>query len=92
MRSFVKVKGVNVPVAKMSIFQIYSAPYYYRNYLYKKDLKEFKNIDTEEVLTFLMVGKEMLTYQPGTTIPEMFNQELMTPKTKMWMKFICSII
>ncbi|MBA0828074.1 hypothetical protein Goarm_012797, partial [Gossypium armourianum] len=36
MRSFVKVKGVNVPVTEMSICQIYDTPYYYRVYLYKK--------------------------------------------------------
>ncbi|MBA0819060.1 hypothetical protein Gohar_022128 [Gossypium harknessii] len=46
MCSFVKVRGVNISVIEMSIFQIYDAPYYYRNYLYKTNLKEFKNIDT----------------------------------------------
>lgn len=25
-------------------------------------------------------------------IPETFNQELITPKTNMWMKFVCSRI
>ncbi|MBA0841145.1 hypothetical protein Goarm_003654, partial [Gossypium armourianum] len=85
MRSFVKVRGVNVPITKMSVCQIYDAPYYYHDYLYKIDLKEFENIDTEEILRFLMEGKEMWTYRMGTTIPEMFNQELMTPKAKMWM-------
>ncbi|MBA0857080.1 hypothetical protein Goshw_007156, partial [Gossypium schwendimanii] len=59
MCSSVKVRGVNVSVTEMSIFQIYDAPYYYRNYPYKTDLKGFKNIDTKEVLRFLMVGKEM---------------------------------
>ncbi|MBA0871559.1 hypothetical protein Goshw_027489 [Gossypium schwendimanii] len=39
-----------------------------------------------------MEGKEMWTYRMGTTIPETFSQELMTPKAKMWMKFICSRI
>ncbi|MBA0725194.1 hypothetical protein Golax_021799 [Gossypium laxum] len=92
MLSFVKVRGVNVPITKMSIFQIYDAPYYYHDYLYKIDLKEFENIDTEERLRFLMEGKGMWTYRMGTTIPEMFSQELMTPKAKMWMKFICSRI
>ncbi|MBA0791417.1 hypothetical protein Gohar_015996 [Gossypium harknessii] len=52
-RSFVKVRGINVPVTKMGICQFYDAPYYYRNYLYKKDLNESKNIDTEEILRFL---------------------------------------
>ncbi|MBA0818861.1 hypothetical protein Gohar_021195 [Gossypium harknessii] len=52
------------------------------------DLKEFKNIDTEKILRFLTEGKEMWTYRAGTTILEAFNQELMTPKAKMWMKFI----
>ncbi|MBA0817858.1 hypothetical protein Gohar_022358 [Gossypium harknessii] len=28
----------------------------------------------------------------GTTIPETFNQELVTPKAKMWMKFVYSRI
>ncbi|KAH1082427.1 hypothetical protein J1N35_022188, partial [Gossypium stocksii] len=28
----------------------------------------------------------------GTTIPETLNQELMTAKTKMWMKFVYSRI
>ncbi|MBA0869688.1 hypothetical protein Goshw_001597, partial [Gossypium schwendimanii] len=58
MDSFVKVRGVNVLVTKMSICEIYDAPYYYHDYLYKIDFKEFKNIDTEEVLRFLTVGKE----------------------------------
>ncbi|MBA0628670.1 hypothetical protein Godav_023353 [Gossypium davidsonii] len=49
MRSFEKVIGFNVPVTKMSIFQIYDTPYYYRNYLFKTNLKEFRNIDIEEV-------------------------------------------
>ncbi|MBA0854658.1 hypothetical protein Goshw_003244 [Gossypium schwendimanii] len=31
----------------------------------------------------------MWTYQTRTTILKTFNQELMTPKAKMWMKFIC---
>ncbi|MBA0624804.1 hypothetical protein Godav_010092 [Gossypium davidsonii] len=92
MHSFVKVKRVNVPVTEMSIFQIYDAPYYYRYYLYKTDLKEFKNIDIEEILRFLTEGKEMWTYRMGTIIPEIFNQELITPKAKMWMKFVCSRI
>ncbi|MBA0696462.1 hypothetical protein Goari_003013, partial [Gossypium aridum] len=55
--SFVKVRGVNVLITKMSICQIYDAPYYYHDYLYKIDLKEFENIDTEEILRFLMEGK-----------------------------------
>ncbi|MFQ6663062.1 hypothetical protein Gotur_030714 [Gossypium turneri] len=89
---FVKVKGVNVPVTEMDICQIYDVPYYYCDYLYKTDLKEFRNIDTEEMLRFLTEGKEMWTYRTRTTIPEIFNQELMTPKDKMWMKFVCSRI
>ncbi|MBA0748102.1 hypothetical protein Gogos_004954 [Gossypium gossypioides] len=92
MRSFVKFRGVNVLVTEMSISQIYDVPYYYHDYLYKTDLKEFKNIDTKKVLRFLMEGKEMLTYRMGTTIPETFNQELMTPKAKIWIKFFCSRI
>ncbi|MBA0782849.1 hypothetical protein Gotri_000670 [Gossypium trilobum] len=44
MRSFVKVRGDNIPVTEMSTFQFYDAPYYYRGYLYKTNLKEFKNI------------------------------------------------
>ncbi|MBA0839230.1 hypothetical protein Goarm_004980, partial [Gossypium armourianum] len=88
MRSFMKVRGVNVPVTEMSIFQFYDAPYYYRDYLYKTDLKELKYIDTEEILRFLTEGKEMWTYWMGIVIPETFNQELMTPKAKMWMKFV----
>ncbi|MBA0809235.1 hypothetical protein Gohar_024906 [Gossypium harknessii] len=92
MHSFVKVKRVNVPVTEMSIFQICDAPYYYRYYLYKTDLKEIKNIDIEEILRFLTEGKEMWTYRMGTVILDTFNQELMTPKAKMWMKFVCSRI
>ncbi|MBA0662626.1 hypothetical protein Goklo_006715 [Gossypium klotzschianum] len=80
MRSFVKV---NVPVIEMSIFQIYDMPYYYHDYLYKTDLKEFRNIDTEKVLRFLTKGKEMWKYRMGTIITETFNQELMTPKAKI---------
>ncbi|MBA0749361.1 hypothetical protein Gogos_003305 [Gossypium gossypioides] len=92
MRSFEKVIGFNVLVTKMSIFQIYDTPYYYRNHLYKTDLKEFRNIDIEEVLRFLTARKEMWTYRMGITIPKTFNQELMTPKANMWMKFVCSRI
>ncbi|MBA0749282.1 hypothetical protein Gogos_003229 [Gossypium gossypioides] len=92
MESFVKVRWVNVLVTEMSIFQIYDAPYYYHDYLYKIDFKEFRNVDTEEVLRFLTIGKETWAYQTGIVIPEMFNQELMTPKAKMWMKFVCSRI
>ncbi|MBA0642477.1 hypothetical protein Goklo_026856 [Gossypium klotzschianum] len=62
MRSLVKVRGVNVLVTEMSIYQIYDAPHYNRDYLCKKYLKEFKNIDTKEILRFLMEGKEMWTY------------------------------
>ncbi|MBA0826748.1 hypothetical protein Goarm_011571, partial [Gossypium armourianum] len=69
----------------MSICQIYDTPYYYRDYLYKTDLKEFRNIDTEEILRFLMEGKKMWTYRMGKTIPKTFNQKLMTPKANMWM-------
>ncbi|MBA0701751.1 hypothetical protein Goari_005525 [Gossypium aridum] len=32
----------------------------------------------------------MWTFQTGTTIPQTFNQELMTPKAKMWMKLVCA--
>ncbi|KAK5825395.1 hypothetical protein PVK06_020225 [Gossypium arboreum] len=88
MSSFMKVRRVNVPVTEMSIFQCYDVPYYYRDYLYKTDMKEFKNIDKEEILRFLMEGKEMWTYRVGIVIPETFNQELMTPKAKMWVKFV----
>ncbi|MBA0792564.1 hypothetical protein Gohar_017055 [Gossypium harknessii] len=63
MRSFVKVRGINVPVTKMSICQFYDAPYYYRHYLYKMDLKELKNVDTEEILRILMEGKEVWTIE-----------------------------
>ncbi|MBA0818830.1 hypothetical protein Gohar_019703 [Gossypium harknessii] len=59
MQSFVKVRGVNVLVTEMSNCQIYDAPYYYRNYLYKIDLKEFRNIDTEEILRLLTGRKEI---------------------------------
>ncbi|MBA0642163.1 hypothetical protein Goklo_026601 [Gossypium klotzschianum] len=58
----VKVRGVNVPVTEMRIFQIYYVPYYYRDYLYKADLKQFGNIDTEEILRILTEGKEMWIY------------------------------
>ncbi|MBA0618489.1 hypothetical protein Godav_027828 [Gossypium davidsonii] len=88
MRSFVKVRGVNVLVTTMSIFQIYDAPYNYWNYLYKTNLKEFRNIDTEEILRFLKKGKEIWTYRTGTIIPETLNQELMTPKAKVLMKLV----
>ncbi|MBA0788774.1 hypothetical protein Gotri_025083 [Gossypium trilobum] len=83
IRSFVKVRWINVPVTEMGIYQFYDAPYYYHDYLYKIDLKEFKKIDTEQILGVLMEGKEMWTYRTGTTIPETFNQELMTPRAKM---------
>lgn len=83
MCSFVKVKGVNVLVIEMGICQFYNVPYYYRDYLYKIDLKEFTNIDIEQILIFLTEGKEMQTYWTGTTIHETFNQELMTPKAKL---------
>ncbi|MBA0550914.1 hypothetical protein Golob_021822 [Gossypium lobatum] len=73
MRSLVKVRGVNVLVTEISIYQIYDAPYYNRNYLYKTYLKEFRNIDTEEILRFLMEGKEMWPYRTGTTILETLN-------------------
>ncbi|MBA0738353.1 hypothetical protein Gogos_011721 [Gossypium gossypioides] len=49
MRTFVKVSGVNVLVTERSIYQFYDAPYYYHDYLYKTDLKEFKNEDMEEI-------------------------------------------
>ncbi|MBA0701796.1 hypothetical protein Goari_022574 [Gossypium aridum] len=70
MRSFVKVREVNVPITEMVICQIYDVPYYYCDYLYKTDLKKFSNIDTDEILRFLMEGKEMWTYRTGTAIPE----------------------
>ncbi|MBA0687175.1 hypothetical protein Goari_014730 [Gossypium aridum] len=57
--SFVKVRRINVSLIEMSIFQFYDAPYYYRNYLYKTNLKEFKNIGTEKILRFSMEGQEM---------------------------------
>ncbi|MBA0755870.1 hypothetical protein Gogos_019961 [Gossypium gossypioides] len=89
MRSFVKVRGFNVSVTEMSISQIYDTPYYYCGYLYKTNLKEFRNIDTNEILRFLTERKDMWTYQMGTTIPKTFNQQLMTSKAKMLMKFVC---
>ncbi|MBA0736705.1 hypothetical protein Gogos_010219 [Gossypium gossypioides] len=73
MRSFVKARGVNVMVTEMSIFQIHDVPYYYRDYLYKIGLNEFRNIDTDEILRFLMEGKETWMYRMGTTIPKTFN-------------------
>nr|KJB19699.1 hypothetical protein B456_003G115700 [Gossypium raimondii] len=75
--TYVKVKGFNVLVTDRSIFQFYDTSYYYRDYLYKIDLKEFKNVNMKE------------TYQIDTAIPETFNQALMTPKAKIWMKFVC---
>ncbi|MBA0803159.1 hypothetical protein Gohar_013403 [Gossypium harknessii] len=45
-----------------------------------------------EILRFLTEGKEMWTYRTGTTIPKTFDQELMTTKAKIWMKYICSRI
>ncbi|MBA0877248.1 hypothetical protein Goshw_000503 [Gossypium schwendimanii] len=57
----------------MSISQIYDASYYYHDYLYKTYLKEFRDIDTEEILRFLTKVKEIWTYRMGTSIPETFN-------------------
>ncbi|MBA0854745.1 hypothetical protein Goshw_004434 [Gossypium schwendimanii] len=34
----------------------------------------------------------MWTYRIGIVIPETLNQELMTPKANMLMKFVCSRI
>ncbi|MBA0796502.1 hypothetical protein Gohar_007265 [Gossypium harknessii] len=82
LQSSVKVRKVNALVTERSICQFYDAPYYYHNYLYKIDLKEFKNVDIEEILRFLMEGKDILTYQKGTKIHESFDQALMTPKAK----------
>ncbi|MBA0869331.1 hypothetical protein Goshw_026970 [Gossypium schwendimanii] len=87
MRTFIKVRGVNVLETERSIRQFYDAPYYWL----KMDIKEFNNVDMEEIFKFLIEGKEVWTYQTGTTIPEIFNQALMMPK-KMWMKFVCSRI
>ncbi|MBA0743501.1 hypothetical protein Gogos_006170 [Gossypium gossypioides] len=92
MHSFVTIRGVNVSVTEMSIFQFYDVPYYYCDYLYKIDLKEFRNIETKEILRFLTEERGMWTYRTRTTICETFNQEIMTPKVKMWMKFVCSRI
>ncbi|MBA0748010.1 hypothetical protein Gogos_004867 [Gossypium gossypioides] len=44
---------------EMGICQIYDTPYYYCDYLYKTDSKEFRNLDSKEVLRFQMEGKEM---------------------------------
>ncbi|MBA0573471.1 hypothetical protein Golob_000743, partial [Gossypium lobatum] len=63
-------RGVHVLVTERSICQFYDAPYYYPEYLYKTDLKEFKNVDTEEILRFFMKRKEIWTYQKGTAILE----------------------
>ncbi|MBA0751819.1 hypothetical protein Gogos_000718 [Gossypium gossypioides] len=57
----------------MSICQIYDASYYYRDYLYKTYLKEFRDIDIEEILRFLTKAKEIWTYRMGTSIPKTFN-------------------
>ncbi|MBA0727521.1 hypothetical protein Golax_000502, partial [Gossypium laxum] len=57
IRTFVKVRGVNVLVTERSICQFYDAPYHYHDYLYKTDLKEFKNVDIKETLIFLIEGK-----------------------------------
>ncbi|MBA0869865.1 hypothetical protein Goshw_004459 [Gossypium schwendimanii] len=73
MHSFVKDRGINVSVIEMCICQIYDVPYYYHDYLYKTDMKEFRNIDTEEILRFLTEGKEMWTYKMEMTIAETFN-------------------
>ncbi|MBA0780204.1 hypothetical protein Gotri_004336, partial [Gossypium trilobum] len=70
MHSLVKVRGVNVSITEMGICQIYGASFYYRDYLYKIDLKEFENIDTEEILRFLIEWKEMWTYRMGMAIPK----------------------
>ncbi|MBA0727731.1 hypothetical protein Golax_000696 [Gossypium laxum] len=43
------VRGVHVLVTERSICEFYDAPYYYPDYLYKTDLKEFKNVDTEDI-------------------------------------------
>ncbi|MBA0796057.1 hypothetical protein Gohar_006857, partial [Gossypium harknessii] len=83
IRFSVKVRGVNVLVTERSICQFYDALYYYHDYLYKIDFKELKNVDIEDILRFLIEGKEMWTYQNGTTMPKTFNQALMTPKAKI---------
>lgn len=77
---------------ELQIFIFYNAPYSYKGYLYRTILKEFKNINIDEVLQFLTAGKELWTYRASTTIPETFNQELIMPKAKIWMKFVCSRI
>ncbi|MBA0668132.1 hypothetical protein Goklo_001096 [Gossypium klotzschianum] len=58
----------------MGICQIYDVSYYCCDYLYKINLKEFRNIDIEEILRFLTEGKEMWTYRMRIEIPEAFNQ------------------
>ncbi|MFQ6622030.1 hypothetical protein Gotur_002604 [Gossypium turneri] len=70
-------------------------PFYEMCFLVKVrgvNVPQFGNIDTEEILRILTEGKEMWIYRTGTVIPETFNQELMTPIAKMWMKFVCSRI
>ncbi|MBA0550796.1 hypothetical protein Golob_021711, partial [Gossypium lobatum] len=50
-------------------------PFYgMQSFVKKTDLKEFKNVDIEEILRLLTEGKEMWTYRTGATIPETFNQ------------------
>ncbi|MBA0816382.1 hypothetical protein Gohar_001049, partial [Gossypium harknessii] len=87
MRSSVKVRGANVLVTERRIYQFYDSPYYYHDYMYKTDLKEFKNFDIKEILRILMEGKEIWTYQKGTTIPKTFNHALMMLKENIWIKF-----
>ncbi|MBA0570342.1 hypothetical protein Golob_004014 [Gossypium lobatum] len=89
LQTSVKVKGVNILLTDRSICQFYDASYYYRDYLYKKNLKEFKNVDMEEVLRFLTEGKEVRKHKTGTTVPKTFNQALMTLRAKIWMNFVC---
>ncbi|MBA0723409.1 hypothetical protein Golax_003988 [Gossypium laxum] len=47
--------------------------------LFKTDLKQFKNINMEEILRSLIEGKKEWTYQSGTKLLVTFNQALMTP-------------
>ncbi|MBA0568361.1 hypothetical protein Golob_005860 [Gossypium lobatum] len=58
MRTFIKVRGVNVLETERSIRQFYDTPYY----LLKIDIKEFNNVDMEEIFKFLIEGKEVWTY------------------------------
>ncbi|MBA0820060.1 hypothetical protein Gohar_028263 [Gossypium harknessii] len=69
------VPGIEVKVTPRIICDYYNTPFYDQDLINEIELEYFRDIDMDNIISYLIEGMVGWKYHPGTSIPTSFNQK-----------------